>query len=85
MDTGEWDLLKNKQTFVFQTDGRCKFTEFSFDGYAKNPPDLTQQPVTLPSATITYDYDGRPISPYTFRYKTDDSTVDGNGSGIVKN
>jgi len=94
VNTGEWDLAKNKQTVVFHTDGRCKFsesTDFRFvgDDGKDPPPGFTRRPVTYPSATIKYDYDGTPIAPkppaigYTFTY-TNDYSKDGNGSGVIK-
>ena len=87
--TGEWNLEKKSQTVVFHTDGRCKFTAFSFvgDDGRDPPPGFTRQPVTLPSATISYDYNGAPITAaagYTFTY-TNDYSKDGNGSGVIKN
>jgi hypothetical protein len=94
VNTGEWELTKNKQTVVFHTDGRCNFTkptDFSFvgDDGKDPPPGFKRLPVTYPSATISYDYDGRPIAPkppavgYTFTYEND-YTKDGNGSGVIK-
>ena len=88
--TGEWNIGKAPPTVVFHTDGRCNFVApFSFvgDDGKDPPPGFKRQPVTLPSATIIYSYDGTAITSangYPFRYTTDYSK-DGNGSGIIKN
>ena len=90
-DAGEWHIAKKPQV-VFHTDGRCKFsksTDFSFvgDDGRDPPPGFKRLPVTYPSATILYSYDGTSIpsaTGYKYTY-TNDYPQDGNGSGVVKN
>ena len=79
---------KIKQTIRFDFGGKCNFTpSFSWVGYnGKDPPGFApHQPITYPTATILYDYDGSDIPEpgYTFTYINDDPR-DGNGSGVIK-
>ena len=88
--TGDHHVGTSPTTVHFQTGGNCKFTDFSFVGPDGKdpPPNFKRQPVTLPSATILYDYDAKeaiPADGYEFTYINDDSKSDGNGSGVVKN
>ena len=89
VDTKDHPVHKLKQTIQFDFGGKCNFTDFHFVGYEQgNPPHLTRHlPITYPSAAILYDYDGMPLptNGYEFKYINDGSTLDGNGSGIVKN
>jgi hypothetical protein len=83
-DSGEWEVDKIKQTVVFHTDGRCKFTKVYFEPKNMHFSD----PVIDPNGqTASSDYDGTPI-PYPPGYKyiyENDYAQDGNGSGVIKN
>ena len=85
MDTGTWQLTANNtpQKFTFQTDGRCQLSNVHFDTQDP-PPHFSNRSEDPHDHSVSYTYDGQPISGYTFKYKNN-YALDGSGSGIVKN
>ena len=88
VDTGKWKLINKQQTFVFQTDGRCKLLptlKFNTPD-PQYPPGFSNRVVDPSDNSISYTYDGKQIPDlgYTFYYEND-YPQDGNGSGVIKN
>ena len=84
-DSGEWPLDTVKQTVVFHTDWRCKFTKVHIDPPNKQFSDPVIDPTN--GQTASSDYDGTPITyppGYKFKYENN-YALDGNGSGVIKN
>jgi hypothetical protein len=90
--TGEWKVIDKKvtetQTLRFHTDGRCNFTDLRFDPpNDPYPPGFSNRVVDRSGQMISYDYKGPPAIPdagYPFHYTNDYTSLDGNGSGIIK-
>jgi hypothetical protein len=84
-DSGNWDVDKIKQTVVFHTDGRCKFTKVYFDPSNKHFSDPVIDPTDGQRASSNYDGTPIPYPPgYKFIYENN-YALDGNGSGVIKN
>jgi hypothetical protein len=85
-DGGTHSLAKAPDKITFGTSGNCMFVSFKFEGVDPPPGFSNRQPASGGGATISYDYDGRPIPDpgYVFSYVTD-KPVEGNGTGVIKN
>jgi len=71
---------------TFGTSGNCTFIGFQFVPVDPPPGFSNRSPASGGGATVSYDYDGRPIPDpgYSFSYVTDTPAA-GNGTGVIKN
>jgi hypothetical protein len=85
-NSGTHTVAKVSDKIIFGTSGNCTFISFQFVPVDPPPGFANRQPASGGGATVSYDYDGRPVpaAGYEFSYVTN-TPIAGNGTGVIKN